>query len=72
MQSVRTILGVGIGALLGAALGLVSGANIGGNFAPDSELLGLRGYEGAGRLGLLLGLVAGGLCGMLLARRRGG
>jgi hypothetical protein len=68
---VRTSLGVAIGALLGAALGLVFGANIGGNYAPDSEILGLRGYEGAGRLGLLLGVVAGGLCGRLLARKRG-
>jgi hypothetical protein len=57
--------------LLGAFIGLVLGANIGGNLAPDSELLGLRGYEGAGRLGLLLGIAAGGLGGALLARERG-
>jgi hypothetical protein len=59
-----------IGALLGGFLGLVLGAFIGGNFASNSELLGWRGYEGAGRWGLLLGLALGGLGGVLLARRR--
>lgn len=72
MRIVKAVVAVGIGALLGAMMGLVLGANIGGNWAPDSEILGLRGYEGAGRLGLLLGLAAGGMGGMLLARKRGG
>jgi hypothetical protein len=61
---------VAVGALLGGALGLLLGAWIGGNLAPDSVILGLRGYEGAGRLGLVLGLAAGGLGGALVARPR--
>jgi hypothetical protein len=60
----------GIGALLGAFLGLVLGAFIGGNFATNSELLGLRGYEGTGRLGFFLGAALGGLGGVILSRRR--
>lgn len=63
------LLAVG-GALLGAFIGLALGAFIGGNFATNSELLGLRGYEGTGLLGLLLGLALGGLGGVILARRR--
>jgi hypothetical protein len=67
---IKLALLAAIGALLGAFIGLVLGAFIGGNFATDSELLGLRGYEGTGRLGLLLGLALGGVGGVMVARRR--
>ena len=44
---------------LGAALGLFSGALIGGNWATSVELVGVRGYEAAGLLGLVVGAAAG-------------
>jgi hypothetical protein len=58
-----------IGAVLGGVFGLLLGAFIGGNLATETELLGLRGYEGTGILGLVLGLAAGGFGAVLLMRR---
>jgi hypothetical protein len=58
-----------MGALLGGVFGLLLGAFIGGNLATDTELFGLRGYEGTGILGLVLGLAAGGLGTVLLMRK---
>ena len=60
---------VAAGALLGGLLGLVLGALVGGNLLTESVIGGLRGYEGVGRLGLALGIAAGGLGGALLARK---
>ena len=68
-RAVVLALVAGAGAALGGFSGLVFGAFIGGNFTPDSEVLGLRGYEGAGRLGLVLGAVLGALGGFTLMRR---
>jgi hypothetical protein len=48
-------------AALGAAGGLFLGALIGGNWATEVELFGVRGYEATGLLGMLVGASAGAL-----------
>lgn len=58
------------GMSLGAVLGLLAGALVGGNFAANLELFGLRGYEATGIVGLGVGLVLGGWLGARVARRR--
>jgi hypothetical protein len=60
---------IALGAV-GAALGLILGALIGGNWAASVELFGLRGYEAAGLLGLVVGAVAGVLGGAYWGARR--
>ena len=57
------------GMALGAILGLFFGAFLGGNFATDFQLFGLRGYEATGILGLGIGLMLGALIGARWARR---
>ena len=57
------------GMVLGAILGLLVGAFLGGNFATDFQLFGIRGYEATGILGLGIGLVLGALLGARWARR---
>lgn len=66
-KSVLSILG---GMALGSFLGLLLGALIGGNWATSFELLGLRGYEATGIVGLCFGLALGGYAGARLTRRR--
>ena len=41
--------------LLGLILGLFIGTNVGGNYFPDFEFLGGRGYEATGYLGAIIG-----------------
>jgi hypothetical protein len=41
------------------ALGLFLGTYIGGNFAQDFTLFGLRGYEAVGQLGFIMGAIMG-------------
>lgn len=57
------------GMVLGAVSGLFVGALIGGNFASNLQLFGLRGYEATGILGLGVGLILGALLGALLGAR---
>jgi hypothetical protein len=64
-KSVAAILG---GMVLGGGLGLMLGALIGGNLATSFELIGLRGYEATGIVGLGLGVVAGAYVGARLTR----
>ena len=52
------------------ALGLFLGAYIGGNFAQDFTLFGLRGYEAAGQLGFILGGIIGIAVSFLFLRNR--
>jgi hypothetical protein len=66
-QNVLAILG---GMALGSFLGLLLGALIGGNWATSFELLGLRGYEATGIVGLCFGLALGGYAGARLTSRR--
>jgi hypothetical protein len=40
-------------------LGMLVGALIGGNFATGFQLLGVRGYEATGQVGLILGAALG-------------
>jgi hypothetical protein len=65
----RTFVIVLAGALLGAIVLFLVGAIVGGNFATDFELAGLRGYEAAGVLGILVGLVTGGGAAAFVCRR---
>ncbi len=53
---------------LAAAIGLVAGIFLGGNFATNVELFGLRGYEATAWLGAGVGLVCGGLLAARLNR----
>jgi hypothetical protein len=55
-----------IGGITIALCGLVVGAYYGGNYAPDVEFNGVRGYEATGQIGAILGFVAGGSLGALL------
>ena len=57
------------GLFLGA-LGLFLGAYIGGNFAQDFALFGVRGYEAAGQLGFILGAIMGIAVSILFLRNR--
>ena len=52
------------------AVGLFLGAYIGGNFAQDFTLLGVRGYEAAGQLGFILGAIMGIVVSILFLRNR--
>jgi len=56
--------------LVFGALGLVLGAYIGGNFAQDFTLFGVRGYEAAGQLGFILGGIIGISVSILFLRNR--
>jgi hypothetical protein len=64
----QVLIGGGV-ALLGMVVGGYSGMTYAGNFAPNFEFLGLRGYEAGGSLGALAGLVVGGLVGVLCIPR---
>lgn len=68
-MTTRIVTAAVVAAVVGAALGLFLGAMLGGNVATSFEFMGLRGYEAAGKLGLGLGFVAGGVLGALFARR---
>jgi len=59
------------GAVVGGVFGLLLGAFIGGNWATETELFGVRGYEATGILGLVLGLAAGGVGTVLMMRAQG-
>ena len=52
------------------AVGLFLGAYIGGNFAQDFTLFGVRGYEAAGQLGFILGCIMGIVVSILFLRNR--
>lgn len=65
-----TVLATLGGAAIGSVTLLAVGASIGGNYATQFEFANVRGYEAMGKLGFLVGLVAGGALGALLARRR--
>ena len=56
--------------LLFGAVGLFLGAYIGGNFAQDFTLFGVRGYEAAGQLGFILGCIMGIVVSILFLRNR--
>ena len=56
--------------LLFGAVGLFLGAYIGGNFAQDFTLFGVRGYEAAGQLGFVLGCIMGIVVSILFLRNR--
>lgn len=60
---IRKILFMFVIASILAIIGLFIGANIGGNFFPNFEFMGGRGYEATGYLGALIGA----LIGLLLA-----
>ena len=52
------------------AVGLVLGAYIGGNFAQDFALFGVRGYEATGQLGFILGAIMGVIVSISFLRNR--
>ena len=56
--------------LLFGTLGLFLGAYIGGNYAQDFALFGVRGYESAGQLGFILGCIMGVVVSILFLRNR--
>lgn len=66
----RKVLFGTIGFVLLSAVGLFVGMNIGGNYFPDFEFMGGRGYEATGYLGAIIGAVAGVLLGTLLEGKR--
>jgi hypothetical protein len=68
--AMSTTLIIGGATALGAMVGLVVGANIGGNWMTRVSLFGLNGYEATSTVGTVLGAVAFGVAGYLLARRR--
>jgi hypothetical protein len=59
-----------ISGLFFGALGLFLGTYIGGNFAQDFTLFGVRGYEAAGQLGFILGCITGIAVSILFLRNR--
>lgn len=65
----KIIYGFIFGILL-ALLGLFIGINIGGNYYPDFEFMGGRGYEATGYLGLLVGAGIGALLGIFIAQKK--
>jgi hypothetical protein len=46
-------------ALILGMLGMLVGAYIGGNFATNFQLIGVRGYEATGQVGFILGAALG-------------
>ena len=46
-------------ALIFGMLGMLVGAYIGGNFATNFQLIGVRGYEATGQVGFILGAALG-------------
>ena len=59
-----------ISGLLFGAMGLFSGAYIGGNYAQNFSLFGVRGYEAAGQLGFILGAIMGVVVSVSFLRNR--
>ena len=51
-------------------VGLLIGAYIGGNFAQDFTLFGVRGYEATGQLGFILGCIMGIAVSILFLKNR--
>ena len=56
--------------LVFGAVGLFLGTYIGGNFAQDFTLFGVRGYEATGQLGFILGAIMGISVSILFLRNR--
>ena len=54
MKKSTLVKGVAI-IIIGLLLGLWIGINVGGNYFPDFEFLGGRGYEATGYLGAIIG-----------------
>ena len=63
-------IGVIIGGLIFGAAGSILGAYIGGNYAQNFALFGVRGYEAAGYLGFVLGATMGIAVSILFLRNR--
>jgi len=59
-----------ISGLLFGAMGLFLGAYIGGNYAQNFSLFGVRGYEAAGQLGFILGAIMGVVVSISFLRNR--
>ena len=59
-----------ISGLLFGAMGLFLGALIGGNYAQNFALFGVRGYEAAGQLGFILGAIMGVVVSFLFMQNR--
>ncbi len=70
LKSVLKGIAVIASGLFFGALGLFLGAYIGGNFAQDFTLFGVRGYEAAGQLGFILGCIIGIAVSILFLRNR--
>lgn len=60
------ICGGAILSIIGLFLGAFIGMFIGGNFLPEFEFAGRRGYEAVGQIGVIVGTVIGALLGALL------
>ena len=54
------ILAVASGIIVCGILGFMVGTYVGGNYAQDFTFLGVRGYEAAGLVGLIIGAITGG------------
>ena len=59
-----------ISGLTFGAMGLFLGAYIGGNYAQNFSLFGVRGYEAAGQLGFILGAIMGVVVSISFLRNR--
>ena len=68
-SALKGIAGVASGLFFGF-VGLLIGAYIGGNFAQDFTLFGVRGYEATGQLGFILGCIMGIAVSILVLRNR--
>lgn len=64
-----TIVSVLVLAFFGMIIGLITGMDIGGNYFPDFEFMGDRGYMATGNIGLFIGLLLGALTGFLLSKK---
>lgn len=59
-----------VSGLFFGALGLFIGAYLGGNYAQEFSLMGVRGYEAAGQVGFILGAIMGVMVSLIILQNR--
>lgn len=70
-RTVYTMIGAVAFLIVGVIVGFFIGTSLGGNYFPDFEFLGGRGYEAVGYLGMIIGGLVGVFVGAILGKRMG-